>query len=417
VLPEKQRIVVTGIGVLTSIGIGIDAYWDSLVKGKSGIGSVTQFDASDYPCRVASEVNDFDPAQYMDPKEVKRNDRYTHFAVAAAKLAMTDGKLDKTSVDPERFGVLVSSGIGGLGTIEKQSRTLFERGPRRVSPFMIPCLIANIASGVVAIEMGARGPNFSVVSACAGGTHAIGEALKFLRSGDVDVMLAGGSEAAITQLGFAGFCAMKAMSTSYNDNPDTSSRPFDATRDGFVMGEGAATIILEEYEHAKKRGAKIYAEIIGAGLSGDAYHVTAPAPEGEGAFRSMREALRDGGINPEDVDYINAHGTSTILNDLNETKAIKKLFGEHAYKLAISSTKSMTGHLLGATGALEAIVCILVIKNSIIPPTINLDVPDPECDLNYTPKIAISKNVDYAITNTFGFGGHNSTLLFKKYDE
>jgi len=417
VLPEKQRIVVTGIGVLTSIGIGIDAYWDSLVKGKSGIGSVTQFDASDYPCRVASEVNDFDPAQYMDPKEVKRNDRYTHFAVAAAKLAMTDGKLDKTSVDPERFGVLVSSGIGGLGTIEKQSRTLFERGPRRVSPFMIPCLIANIASGVVAIEMGARGPNFSVVSACAGGTHAIGEALKFLRSGDVDVMLAGGSEAAITQLGFAGFCAMKAMSTSYNDNPDTSSRPFDATRDGFVMGEGAGVLLLETLEHAEARGAHIYCELVGYGATCDAYHITSPDPEGKGLAKCLQLAMKHGDVDAKDVDYINAHGTSTPYNDKFETLAIKKTFGEEkARDILISSTKSMTGHLLGAAGGIEAAACAMAIQTGDVPPTINYSNPDPECDLNYVPNKSVKRDVKVAISDNLGFGGHNAALVFKKFE-
>jgi len=411
-----RRVVVTGIGAITPIGNNVEEFWDGLCHGKNGANLITKFDTERFATKFACEVKNFNVEDFIDKKESKRMDLYTQFAIATSIMAMKDANFDLDNIDKERFGVVYGSGIGGMETFETQTTNYLNGGPRRISPFFIPMMISDIAAGQISIHFGLKGPNYATTSACATSSHAIADAFFMIQRGSADIMVSGGAEASITPMAVGGFNSARALST-WNDRFKEASRPFDKERNGFVMGEGAATIILEEYEHAKKRGAKIYAEIIGAGLSGDAYHVTAPAPEGEGAFRSMREALRDGGINPEDVDYINAHGTSTILNDLNETKAIKKLFGEHAYKLAISSTKSMTGHLLGATGALEAIVCILVIKNSIIPPTINLDVPDPECDLNYTPKIAISKNVDYAITNTFGFGGHNSTLLFKKYDE
>lgn len=414
---KQNRVVVTGMGVLTSVGIGVDAFWESLLQGKSGITNVTRFDASLYPCKVGSEVTDFNPENYMDPKEVKRNDRYTQFAVAASKLAVKHANLDVTKVDQERFGVLIGSGIGGIETIEKQSFTLFEKGPRRVSPFMIPCLIANIASGVVAIEMGAKGPNYAIVSACATGSHCIGEAVRILRNGDANVMLAGGSEAAITQLAFSGFCSMKAMSTEFNDRPQESSRPFDAQRDGFVMGEGSGVLLLETLEHAQARGATIYAEIIGYAATCDAHHITSPDPEGKGLALALKNAIKSAGINADDVDYINAHGTSTPYNDKFETLAIKNVFGEEkARKLFISSTKSMTGHLLGAAGGIEAAASIMTINTGEIHPTINYVNPDPDCDLNYVPNTKIKQKVNIAISNNLGFGGQNATLVFKRFE-
>lgn len=413
---SMRRVVVTGIGAITPIGNNVEELWDGLIHGKNGAGLITKFDTELFATKFACEVKGFNVEDYIDKKESKRMDLYTQFAVAASTMAMNDANFDLDFVDKERFGVIYGSGIGGMETFEAQTTNYINGGPKRISPFFIPMMISDIAAGQISIKFGLKGPNYATTSACATSTHAIADAFFMIQRGSADAIVSGGAEASITPMAIGGFNSARAIST-WNDRFTEASRPFDKDRNGFVMGEGAATLILEELEHAKKRGAKIYAEIIGAGLTGDAYHVTAPAPEGEGAFRSMREALRDGGIQPEDVDYINAHGTSTILNDLNETKAIKKLFGEHAYKLSISSTKSMTGHLLGATGALESIVCILAIQNSIIPPTINLDEPDPECDLNYTPKVAVEKNVDYALTNTFGFGGHNSTLLFKKYSE
>ena len=409
-----RRVVITGIGAITPIGNNVEELWDGLCNGKNGAGLITKFDTEQFATKFACEVKNFDVEKYIDKKEAKRMDLYTQFAVATSVMAMDDANFDLENIDKERFGVIYGSGIGGMETFETQTTNYITGGPKKISPFFIPMMISDIAAGQISIRFGLKGPNYATTSACATSTHAIADAFFMIQRGSADMMVSGGAEASITPMAIGGFNSARAIST-WNDRYTEASRPFDKDRNGFVMGEGAATIILEELEHAKARGAKIYAEIIGAGLTGDAYHVTAPAPEGEGAYRSMREALRDGGIKPEDVDYINAHGTSTILNDLNETKAIKKLFGEHAYKLSISSTKSMTGHLLGATGALEAIVCILAIKNSIIPPTINLDEADPECDLNYTPKVAVNKNVNYALTNTFGFGGHNSTLLFKKY--
>lgn len=411
---STRRVVITGMGALSPIGNNVDELWEGFINGKNGAGPITRFDAEKFATKFACEVKNFDVTEYVDKKEARRMDLYTQFGIAASSMAMDDANFDLDKVDLERFGVIYGSGIGGMDTFETQFTNYLNGGPRRISPFFIPMMISDMAAGQISIRYGLKGPNYATTSACATSTHAIADAFFMIQRGSADIILSGGAEASITPMAIGGFNSARAVST-WNDRPTEASRPFDKDRNGFVMGEGAATLILEELEHAKKRGAKIYAEIIGAGLTGDAYHVTSPAPEGEGAYRSMREALRDGGIKPEDVDYINAHGTSTKLNDLNETKAIKKLFGEHAYKLAISSTKSMTGHLLGATGAIEAIACILAIQNSTIPPTINLDEPDPECDLNYTPKVAVAKNVDYAITNTFGFGGHNSTLLFKKY--
>ncbi len=411
---SKERIVITGIGVISPFGDGVVPFWDALIHGKNGIGKVSLFDASELNCQVAAECKDFDATKYMDHKEVKRSDRYTHFAVAAAKLAMQDAGLNESNLIPERFGVLIGSGVGGMDTIETQARAFIERGPRRVSPFMIPNLLANMSSGVVAIALGAKGVNFSVVSACATGTHAIGEALLHLQAGREDVILAGGSEAAVTPLAFAGFCAMKAMATNFNDEPQRASRPFDADRCGFVMGEGAGVIALERYDHAVARGAHIYCEISGYGATCDAYHITSPDIEGRGLSQCLARTLEDANLNPEDVDYINAHGTSTPYNDKFETAAIHKVFGEHAKKLMVSSTKSMTGHMLGAAGAIEAAVCAKTIETGIVPPTINYEHPDPDCDLDYVPNIARESPVKVAISTNLGFGGHNGALLFKK---
>ncbi|ADE54337.1 beta-ketoacyl-ACP synthase II [Coraliomargarita akajimensis] len=412
---KQSRVVVTGIGTISSLGVGIDPFWDSLIAGKSGLDTVQSFDVTDYPAKVGSEVRDFNIADFMDPKEARRNDRYTHFAVASTKLALEDAKVDTTKLDPERFGVLVGSGIGGMETIQTQSRRLYEKGPRKVSPFMIPSLIANIASGVVAIEIGARGPNYGIVSACSTGTHTIGESFRMLRDGEADIMVAGGSEAAITELGYAGFCSMKAMSTQYNDNPTTASRPFDKGRDGFVMGEGAGVLILETLEHAQARGARIYCEVDGYAATCDAFHITSPDPEGKALSAAMKKVVADAGLQVEDVDYINAHGTSTPYNDKFETNAIRKAFGEHAYKLMVSSTKSMTGHLLGAAGGVESAACVKAIYESKVPPTINYNEPDPDCDLDYIPNTAREAEVNVALCNNSGFGGHNATLLFKKF--
>jgi 3-oxoacyl-[acyl-carrier-protein] synthase II len=412
---EKQRVVITGIGTVTNFGDGVATLWDSLLAGKSGIDTVQSFDITDYASKVGSECLHFKPGDYMDPKEARRNDRYTQFAVAASRLALKDAGIEDTSkLDADRFGVLIGSGIGGMLTIQTQSRRLYEGGPRRVSPFMIPSLIANIASGVVAIEVGARGPNYGIVSACASGTHSIGEAFHKLRDGVTDVMLAGGSEAAVTELGYAGFCSMKAMSTSYNDDPTTASRPFDKGRDGFIMGEGAGVLVLETLEHAKARGATIYCEIGGYSATCDAYHITSPDPEGKALGTAMRNVVEEAGIQAEDVSYINAHGTSTPYNDKFETGAIKKAFGDAAYKIPVSSTKGMTGHLLGAAGGVESAVCALAIRDSKIPATINYNDPDPDCDLDYVPNQMREAEVNVAICNNLGFGGHNATLLFKK---
>ncbi|MBT7649970.1 MAG: beta-ketoacyl-ACP synthase II [Opitutae bacterium] len=409
-----NQVVITGVGVVTSTGSGIDEFWGSLKAGKSGITSVTRFDASDIASQVASEVKDFNPEDFMDPKEVRRNDRYTQLALAASRHALADANLSRDNLVPERTGVLVGSGIGGMETIEKQMTTLIERGPRRVSPFMIPSLIANIAGGVIAIDLGAQGPNFSVVSACASGSHAIGEAFHMMQRGLADVIFAGGSEAAVTRIGFAGFSSMKAMSTKFNHEPSRASRPFDADRDGFVMGEGAGVLVMETKEHAEKRGARIYAEIVGYSATCDAFHVTTPDTESKALTKCMNQALQEAKIPKEQVAYVNAHGTSTPYNDRSETVALKNVFGDYAKNgLCVSSTKSMTGHLLGAAGAIEAAAVCKAIEDNIVPPTINLDTPDTDCDLDYVPNEARDLEVNVAMSNNSGFGGHNASIVFK----
>jgi 3-oxoacyl-[acyl-carrier-protein] synthase II len=411
---EKRRVVVTGLGLVTPLGIGVEASWKSALEGRSGICPITQFDASQMPVRIAGEVKGFDPAQYIEAKEIKKMDRFIHFAMAAATMAVEDSGLKITDENAERVGVIIGAGMGGLPAIEHYHKIYLEKGYRRISPFFIPMLIINLASGNVSIKFGAKGPNSAAVTACATGSHSIGDAFKIIQRGDADAMIAGGAESVITPLGVGGFAVMKALSTR-NDEPEKASRPFDAGRDGFVMGEGSGVIILESLESALNRGAKIYAEIIGYGMSSDAYHITTPAPEGEGAARCMKAALKDAWIKPEVVNYINAHGTSTKYGDELETAAIKTVFGEHAYKLCVSSTKSMTGHLLGAAGGVEAIFSILSIHNNIVPPTINLENPDPECDLDYAPNRAKQMDVECAMSNSFGFGGTNACLLFKRY--
>ncbi|OGW25480.1 MAG: beta-ketoacyl-[acyl-carrier-protein] synthase II [Nitrospirae bacterium GWB2_47_37] len=410
----NKRVVITGLGLVTPLGIGVETSWKSALEGKSGIVPITQFDASQMPVRIAGEVKDFDPALYIEAKEIKKMDRFIHFAVAAATMAMEDSGLKITAENDERVGVIIGAGMGGLPAIEHYHKIYLEKGYRRISPFFIPMIIINLASGNVSIKFGAKGPNSSAVTACATGSHSIGDAFRLIQRGDADAMIAGGTESVITPLGVGGFAVMKALSTR-NDEPEKASRPFDTGRDGFVMGEGSGVIVLESMESALKRGAKIYAEIIGYGMSSDAYHITTPAPEGEGAARCMKASLKDAGIEPEKIDYINAHGTSTKYGDELETAAIKKVFGEHAYKLCVSSTKSMTGHLLGAAGGVEAIFSALSIHNNIIPPTINLENPDPECDLDYAPNKAKQTDVEYAMSNSFGFGGTNACLVFKKY--
>lgn len=412
VSPHK-RVVVTGMGVIASLGHNVDEFWTNILAGKSGIDRVSLFDVKDYACQIGAEVRGWDPTQHMDPKEVRRNDRYTHFGFCAAKQAITDAKLDMAKEDADRVGVIIGSGIGGMLTIEAQHKNLMERGPRKVSPFMIPALISNMASGLVAIELGARGPNFCVVSACATATHAIGESLRMIRGGEADVMVCGGAEAAITPLAYAGFCSMKAMSTS-NDNPQKASRPFDLNRDGFIMGEGAGILVLESLEHALARGARIYCELSGYAATCDAFHITQPDPDGKGLSLAMSRALNDARLRPEEVDYINAHGTSTPYNDKFETLAIKKVFGDHARKVLISSTKSMTGHLLGAAGGIEAIVSVKTIQTGEVPPTINLDTPDPDCDLDYVPNVKRKAVVKTVLSDNLGFGGQNAALVFRK---
>jgi 3-oxoacyl-[acyl-carrier-protein] synthase II len=409
-----RRVVVTGLGAVTPVGSDHRAFWASLVEGRSGIGPITRFDASGFEVRFAGEVKNFDPTPFQHPRDIKKTDRFVQFGIAAAKMAVEDGRLDLSVVDPYRFGIYVGSGIGGMETFERQYAILREKGPDRVSPHFIPMMIVNMASGQISIELGAKGPNFSQVSACASGAHAVGEAFKAIARGDCDVMVAGGSEASITPMAIAGFSSMKALSVR-NDEPERASRPFDAGRDGFVMGEGAGLVLLESLEHAEKRGAPIYCEMAGYGTTADAHHVTAPAPQGEGAARAMEMALRDAGLAPEEIDYINAHGTSTPMNDKYETLAIKTVFNHHASRLAVSSTKSMTGHLLGAAGGVEIIACALAIKESTLPPTVNYETPDPECDLDYVPNRARRQEVRAAISNSLGFGGHNVALLVRKY--
>ncbi len=412
---QNRRVVVTGIGVISSVGKSKDEFFKSLKEGVCGIDLVTRFDTTGFDCKIAAEVTNFDPTLYIDKKEAKRMDRFSHFAIAASKQAIEDSGIDLNTVDSEMFGVCLGSGIGGMETLEAQHKILVEKGPGRVSPFMIPMMIVNIAAGNISISLNAKGPNSTVVTACASSTNAIGEAFRIIQRGDADIMLSGGSEASITPLSFAGFCSMKAMSTN-NENPKGASRPFDKNRDGFVMGEGSGMLLLEDMDSAIKRGAKIYAEIVGYGSSGDAYHITSPAPGGEGAMRAMRMACKVAEITPDKVDYINAHGTSTDYNDRFETSAIKLLMGEDAAKkVSVSSTKSMTGHLLGAAGAIEAIACILAINESIIPPTINYETPDEECDLDITPNVAKERNVEYAMSNSLGFGGHNASIILKKF--
>jgi 3-oxoacyl-[acyl-carrier-protein] synthase II len=404
------------MGVVTPLGSELELFWDNLLKGRSGIGRITRFDTADYDCRIAGEVRDFEPRSvFNNPKDVKRTDRFTQMAMGAAKMAMKDSGIDTEKTNRERFGVIVSSGIGGLKTLEDQHSALVNKGPSRVSAFTIPMLISNMASGLISMEFGLQGPNMCIVTACATSTNAIGESWRIIKFGDADIFLAGGSEASIIPIGLGGFSAMKALSTR-NDEPERASRPFDRDRDGFVMGEGAGVVVVEELGHAKARGAKIYCELTGYGLSGDAYHMTAPPPDGEGAARAMKMALEHASIRPEQVDYVNAHATSTDLGDICETRAIKTVFGDHAKNgLSISSTKSMTGHLLGGAGAVEMAICALVIRDSIIPPTINLENPGDECDLDYTPNKAREKKVRVAVNNSFGFGGHNATLIATEF--
>ncbi|MBI4623422.1 MAG: beta-ketoacyl-ACP synthase II [Verrucomicrobia bacterium] len=409
---STRGVVVTGLGVVTSIGHNADAFWAGLVAGRCGIKRVTLFDPAEFASQIGAEVRDWDPARHMDPKEARRNDRYTQFGFVAARQAVVDSGLEMAKEDGDRVGVIIGSGIGGMHTYETQLKVLAERGPRRVSPFTIPALIGNMCAGLVAIEFGARGPNFGIVSACATGAHALGEAAHAIRRGDADVMIAGGSEAAITPFAYASFCSMKAMSTR-NDEPEKACRPFDRNRDGFIMGEGAGVVVLESLEHARARGARIYCELAGYAATCDAFHITQPDPDGKGLSLAMVRALASAGVNPTQIDYINAHGTSTPYNDKFETLAIKKVFGEHARKVGISSTKSMTGHLLGAAGGIESIVCIKTLQTQTIAPTINLDEPDPDCDLDYVPNVARPAELRTVMSNNLGFGGQNAAVIFR----
>jgi len=410
------RVVVSGLGAVAPNGIGTQTFWENLINGVSGIAPITRFDASKHDSQIAGEVKGFDPLQWIEKKEARKMDLFIHFAVAAAQMAYDDSGLKVTDDNRERVGVFVGTGMGGIPALEESHRVLMEKGPGRISAFFIPSIITNLASGQISTRFGMKGPTSCVSTACATGNHAIGDSFRIIGRGEADVMLAGGSEAVITPLTIGGFCAMKALSTR-NSEPSRASRPFDKDRDGFVMGEGAGIMVLESLEHARQRGARIYAEIVGYGMSADAHHITQPAPEGEGAVRSMRLALQDAKVAPSQVDYINAHGTSTPAGDLNETLAIKTLFGEHARSLAVSSTKSMTGHLLGAAGGIESVITVLAIVHGILPPTINYETPDPECDLDYVPNTARRRDVRYAMTNSFGFGGTNATLVFKRFEE
>lgn len=413
--PYQRRVVVTGLGVVTPIGHTVDAFWQNLINSQCGIDTITAFDTTAFDTKIAGEVRNFDPTPaFPSPKEIRRTDRYAQFGIYAAWSALKDSGLDLAKEDPEQIGVIMGSGIGGLETTTEQHAILMQRGPGRMSPFTIPMLISNMASGLISMYYNLRGPNFATCSACATANHAIGEAWRTIKMGDAQVMLAGGSEATIIPIGIGGFCAMRAMSTR-NDDPKRASRPFDKDRDGFVMGEGAGVLILEELEHAKARGAQIYCEVAGYGNTADAHHLTAPSPNGEGAARCMRMALRSGGLNPTDISYVNAHGTSTPQGDVCETQAIKTVFGDHAHKLAVSSTKGATGHMLGAAGAVEMTACTLAIKHGIVPPTLNYTTPDPECDLDYVPNTARTMPVNAIVNNSFGFGGHNSTIAAKKF--
>ncbi len=411
----ERRVVITGLGVISSLGTEVDAFWNNIVAGKCGIKPITAFDTTNFDCKIAAEITDFDPVPDLpSPKEMRRTDRFTQFSVSAAHRALKDSGMDLDKLNRDEIGAFIGSGIGGLNTTEEQHKIYLAKGPGRLSPFMIPMLILNMGSGLFSMYYKLRGPNVATCSACATSTHAIGEAWRTIKMGDAVAMFAGGSEAAVCPLGVGGFCAMKAMSTR-NDEPQRASRPFDKDRDGFVMGEGAGVILLEELEHAKARGAKIYAELVGYGNTADANHITAPSPEGEGAARCMKMALRSAGLNPQDITYINAHGTSTPQGDIAETQAIKTVFGDHAKKVAVSSTKGATGHMLGAAGAVEMAICAKAIEQGVIPPTINLDNPDPECDLDYVPHTARQKPVTAIVNNSFGFGGHNATIIAKKF--
>ena len=411
----ERRVVITGLGVVTPLGNRVDVFWDNLIAGKCGVEKITSFDASPFDTQIAAQVKDFDPSPaFPSPKEARRTDRYSQFGIYAAWQALKDSGLDLTKTNPDNVGAFIGSGIGGLQTTSEQLKVLFDRGPGRLSPFMIPMLISNMASGLVSMYLNLRGPNFATCSACATANHAIGEAWRTIKMGDANVMFAGGAEATIVPIGIGGFCAMRAMSTR-NDAPQKASRPFDKERDGFVMGEGSGVVVLEELEHAKARGAKIYAELAGYGNTADAHHLTAPSPGGEGAARCMKAALRNGGLNLTDITYVNAHGTSTPQGDIAETQAIKTVFGDYARKLMVSSTKGATGHMLGAAGAVETIVCVKAIETDTIPPTINYEVPDPECDLDYVPNTARKTKVNAIVNNSFGFGGHNATITAKKF--
>lgn len=414
---SERRIVVTGMGTVNSVGLDVKSYWEGLKAGKSGLSRVENIDLKDSPALVAGEIKNsvFNPENYMDKKLTRRMDRYTHFAMAASKEAYEDSGLAQSDTPKDRIGVIIGSGIGGIGTFYENAVKLHTAGHKRVSPLLIPTLISDIASGYVSIEYGLTGPNYTAVSACASAAHAISCAFNHIKLGDADVMVTGGAEAPITGIGFAGFTQAMALSTHFNDNPQKASRPFDKDRDGFVMGEAAGILVIEELEHAKKRGAKIYAELVSYGMSGDAHHITAPSPEGDGGAQAVRMALQKAGLKPTDIQLVNTHGTSTQLGDIAETKGLKKVFGEHAYKLKVNSTKSMTGHCLGAAGGVEAIAVIQMLREGIVHPTINLENPDPECDLDYVPNKAIAFQAEYAISNSFGFGGHNASLLFKKY--
>jgi len=414
----SRRVVITGTGLLTAVGKDVQSNWASLLAGVSGAAPVSRFDASDFPVRFACEVKDFDPSEYIDRKEAKRTDRYAQLAIAASVQAMKEAGLDedRNAVDPETFGVLIGSGIGGIATFEEQHGRFVAKGPGRVSPFFVPMFIADIAAGLVSIRYGAKGPNYATVSACASGAHAIGNAYRSIQLGESEVMIAGGTEASVTGMTIAGFAAMTALSER-NDSPETASRPFDATRDGFVLGEGAGILVLEELEHARRRGATIIAEVAGYGQTADAYHITAPATGGEGAVRAMKLAMRGAGATPDDVDYVNAHGTSTPANDMNETAAIRTALGDRAYDILVGSTKSMTGHTLGAAGGVEAVISALVCQSGKVPPTINYSEPDPDCDLNYITEGVVERPVRLALSNSFGFGGHNVSLAIRRWEE
>jgi len=411
----KRRVVITGLGVISPVENDVENFWQALLAGKSGIGPITTFDSSAFDSQIAGEVKGFDPLKYMDSKEAKRMEKFAQFAVAASRQAVSDAKLDLSRENTERIGVLIGCGIGSLRIVEQEYKTYLEKGPSRITPFMVPLMIVNEAAGQVSILLGLKGPNSCVTTACASGSNAIGDAFRMIQYGDADIMLAGGTESSITHLGVGGFCSLKALSRK-NDTPEKASRPFDKLRDGFVIGEGAGVVILEELEHALKRNAKIYAEMAGYGMSADAYHMTAPDPSGSGAQRAMQSALSDAGLKPEEIHYINAHGTSTALNDKIESLAIKNTFGAYAHKVAISSTKSMTGHLLGAAGGVEFVVCCLSIRDSVAHPTINQEVSDPECDLDYVPNISRKMKINTALSNSLGFGGHNATLIAKKFN-